>query len=289
MGKESGISWTDATFNPWWGCHRISPACDHCYAAALSKRAGFDIWDNSKYRTFGAKHWAEPIAWNNGAAKSGVRRRVFCASMADVFDLDAPARERDNLWDLIEDTPHLDWLLLTKRIGNVLKLVPPRWNGVMPLNVWLGSTVVTQVEVDRDLPKLLRIPATVHFISCEPMLERLDITRYLWGRAELCAHCPQDIDCDCSFYTRRALAGEPSLDWAIAGGESGGKARPINPAWVRDLRDQCVLGGVAFHFKQWGQFMPHDGSMRRVSAAWMAGRELDGRIWDQFPQADVTA
>lgn len=160
MGENSAIEWTDHTFNPWWGCTKVSPGCDHCYAEAFANRlmAAAHLWDGNR-RTFHAQHWANPIRWNKAAERQGKRSKVFCASMADVFDKDGPARERLDLWDLIEDTPHLDWLLLTKRVSNVRKLLPEAWLESPRPNVWIGISVVTQDEADRDIPRLLQVPA----------------------------------------------------------------------------------------------------------------------------------
>jgi protein gp37 len=226
MGKGSAIEWTDHTFNPWWGCRRVSPACDHCYADAFAHRLGMELWDNGKYRTFGAKHWSEPLAWNKAAALAGTRPRVFCASMADVFDKDAPAEERQRLWRLIEATPHLDWLLLTKRIGNAERMLPWGPYGDPWPNVWLGSTVVTQEEFDRDLPKLLTVAAAVRFLSCEPMLGPIEFGRH------------------------GSLRG---LQWVICGGESGSKARRLELDWAMRLQQQCAARGIAFFMKQGSQ------------------------------------
>jgi protein gp37 len=233
------------------------------------------LWgDRAPRRFFSEAHWREPLAWNREAHAVGERRRVFCASMADVFearaDLD-PWRER--LWPLIEATPSLDWLLLTKRPECVGRCVP--WGKSWPNNVWLGTTAETQRWADERLPKLLRYPAAVRFVSCEPLLGLLDLSRWL----------------------RR---GESRVDWVIAGGESGHKARPMNPEWARSLRDQCAREGVPFHFKQWGHWRPGDGNadghrvrelkdsggkaIQMVSVGKkFAGRRLDGREWNGVP------
>jgi protein gp37 len=183
MGEQTAIAWTDHTFNPWWGCTRVSPGCEHCYAETFAKRVGQDVWGkNADRRFFGDKHWAEPIKWNAKAAQSGRRERVFCASMADVFE-DRPelAEHRARLFDLIMfETPWLDWQLLTKRPQNVLDMVPPRWldahayygtNG-WPANCWIGTTVEDQERADERIPWLLSIPAAVRFLSCELPADR---------------------------------------------------------------------------------------------------------------------
>lgn len=289
MGETTAISWCDHTFNPVWGCAKVSPGCDHCYAEAWDKRTGGAHWGaGAPRRTFGDKHWNEPRRWNAAAEKAGVRRRVFCASMADVFDNEWPEGEREKLWPLIRETPHLVWLLLTKRIGNTAKMLPADW-GDGYANVWLLATIVNQEEAERDGPKLARTPALVRGWSVEPMLG------------------PIDIDA--------ALSGLRNPDWIICGGESGGKARPMHPRWASGLRDQCTDAGIAFHFKQWGEWAPvydpataelrTEGSGRE-GARWTdgicerfptgdghgdvfklgkhrTGRLLDGRTWDEFP------
>jgi protein gp37 len=222
-------------------------------------------------RTFGDAHWAEPLKWNREAARFGQRARVFCASMADVFedrgDLD-PSREK--LWSLIEDTPQLDWLLLTKRPERVLETV--RWTTNWPRNVWLGTTVEDQESAEGRLPYLAQIPAAVRFISAEPLLSELNITNWLGA----------------------------SIDWVITGGESGPHARPSSPSWFRHLLIACMEAKVPFHFKQWGDWAPDQGinlaearkTMRQADDGTpmfrlgkkVAGRLLDGETWDGLPK-----
>ena len=271
MGKNSKIEWTHHTFNPWWGCTRVSPACKNCYAEAWSKRVGKKIWGpKAPRRFFGEAHWNGPRKWNEEAKFSGERSRVFCASMADVFearkDLDEPRRK---LWGLIEETPHLDWLLLTKRPERVLESVP--WSDRWPNNIWVGTTVEDQESAIERLPHLGRIPAAVRFISAEPLLSELNISRWLGS----------------------------SIDWVITGGESGPRARPSSPSWFRSLLIQCMQSNVAFHFKQWGDWAPGQGinlAQRRASleaqdgtlmlrvGKKVAGRVLDGETWDGLPK-----
>ena len=244
MGQESTIEWTDHTFNPWWGCTKISSGCDHCYADALSSRYGHNVWGaDAPRRFFGDKHWAQPVKWNRDAEKAGVRRRVFCGSMCDWAEgRPDQAEARARLFDLIESTPDLDWQLLTKRPGAIRHLVPSHWLITPPANVWYGTSVEDQEQADKRIPQLLNVPATIRFLSCEPLIGPI---------------------------TNVAL---PGIHWIIAGGESGIGRRPADPAWFRDLRDSCQATGVAFFFKQWGG---------RTSKA--GGRILDQRTWDQFP------
>ena len=148
MGKNSRIEWTDHTFNPWWGCTKVSEACKNCYAEAWSKRVGQKVWGpKAERRFFGDRHWLEPVKWNADALAAKTRRRVFCASMADVFEeRDSLNVWRSKLWELIEATPQLDWLLLTKRPEFVAGLT--RWGDSWPRNVWLGTTVENQDAAD---------------------------------------------------------------------------------------------------------------------------------------------
>lgn len=241
MAKNSNISWTHATFNPWWGCEKISPGCKNCYAATFAKRTGNDCWGSSPRRLFGDKHWAEPLAWNTAAVAAGERRRVFCASMADVFE---GLPEMDvhllRLLDLIQDTPQLDWLLLTKRPEKIKPIMERVSNGTfgdiwnfadhMP-NVWLGTTVENQDYADIRIPQLLEIPAAVRFLSVEPMLGPVDLR-----------------------FTNGLVHGEDAadylLEWIICGGESGAERRPFQIEWAEDLARQCHAASVPFFMKQ---------------------------------------
>lgn len=274
MAENSKIEWTDHTFNPWTGCTKVGPACDNCYAEGWAKRSGHVEWGahGARRRT---RTWGDPVKWDRQAEADGVRRKVFCASLADVFDNHrsiAPEWRRD-LWQLIEETPHLDWLLLTKRPQNFAKLAPARWiHDGCPPHVWLGTTVENQTEADRRIPHLLSIPARVRFLSCEPLLGPVDLTEIGIPKPELRA--TKVID------ALRGWGGAPGkLHWMICGGESGPGARPMNPEWARSLRDQCADAGVPFHFKQWGD---HDHHGRRVGKK-RAGRTLDGVTHDGFP------
>jgi protein gp37 len=277
MGQNSTIEWTDHTFNPWWGCSKISPGCANCYAETWAKRVGAKVWGaESARRFFGEKHWNEPLHWNRTSTETGIRKRVFCASMADVFedraDLD-PARAK--LWKLIGETPNLDWLLLTKRPARILASVP--WLDKWSANVWIGTTVEDQERADERLPFLLKCPAQKRFLSCEPLIGAVDLSPWIERDA---------------FYP---------IDWVIAGGESGARARPMLPTWARSLRDQCKAGQIPFHFKQWGHWAPSPFARpgKSIKAFWDAvsgeeilmeargkkdaGRDLDGRTWDELP------
>lgn len=275
MAENTSIAWCDHTFNPWEGCQKVGPGCDHCYAetrnARFSGGAAVNWGPGAPRRRTSAANWRKPIAWNRDAgefyAQHGRRQRVFCASLADVFDNAVDPTWREDLFALIRATPNLDWLLLTKRIGNVPSMVSliPGW---LPENVWLGATIVNQAEADRDIQKLLETPARVHFLSIEPMLGPIDLESVAWP--SIAEH---RVDALRGGYWNKAgvLAcgqaaglGEPRggftnhsdmpsrLDWVIVGGESGPDARPMHPEWARLLGQQCQAAGVPFFMKQMG-------------------------------------
>ncbi|RIX74443.1 phage Gp37/Gp68 family protein [Acidovorax cavernicola] len=255
MSANSKIEWTDHTFNPWVGCLAISPGCKHCYAADWAKRYGRDF--AARTRT-SAANWKMPLRWNAQAdafmAQHGRRQRVFCASLADVFDNAVEREWRDDLATLILNTPNLDWLLLTKRIGNAGDMLGEMFLDGPPDHVWLGATIVDQAEADRDIPKLLGVPAAKRFLSMEPLLGpvRLDVLALDPDRVILNA-----LNGQCGVGFAHTQGDFPSgVDWVIVGGESGAGARPMHPDWVRSLRDQCGPAGVPFLFKQWGEWFP---------------------------------
>lgn len=222
MGERTAIAWTDHTFNPWWGCTKVSAECTLCYAEVFDRRYGGAHWGaTAPRRFFGDKHWNEPRKWNEAARRRGGRDRVFCGSMCDVFE-QGPGqdRERVRLWALIRETPHLDWLFLTKRPENIARHLPALWGEGWP-NVWLGVSVGHPDSVGR-LDVLRSVPAVVRFVSAEPLIAP-------W------------------------LANLRGFSWVIAGGESGPKARPMDVEWARGLLDLCRRGpGIAFFMKQLG-------------------------------------
>lgn len=306
MSENSKIEWTDHTFNPWEGCQKVGPGCDHCYAETRNARfaggTAINWGPGAPRRRTSASNWELPKRWNAQAeafmAQHGRRQRVFCASLADVFDNAVDMRWREDLFALINATPNLDWLLLTKRIGNVPAMVSiiPGW---LPSNVWLGATIVNQAEADRDIPKLLAVPAHRRFLSMEPLLGPVDLTAI-----PISGHGHHEFD---PVVTANVLARKeaypplPQVDWVIVGGESGPGARPMSPDWASRLRDQCQAAGVPFLFKQWGEWLPMLGQVEGVTVreksttadGWVmghagkkaAGRLLDGRTWDGFPAA----
>lgn len=301
MGENTNIEWAHHTFNPWEGCTKVGPGCDHCYAETRNKRFHGGNWGpGAPRRRTSPANWAKPRRWNTQAAEKGVRYRVFCASLADVFDNEVPAEWRADLFKLISETPNLDWLLLTKRIGNVAGMLPSYWDNGWP-NVWLGATVVNQKEADRDIPKLLGTPAAIRWLSMEPLLELVIITEWLHrGDHDLATMDPMAASMLSASEEDGTGWVRPAVDWVIVGGESGTEARPMHPDWARSLRDQCRAAGVAFLFKQWGEWLPMlvqkegvpirgnkhsfvDGTFMGWAGKKSAGRLLDGRTWDQFP------
>jgi protein gp37 len=261
MGKNSKVGWTDHTFNIVWGCTEVEddPACDNCYAREYATgRFKLPIWgQNADRRTFGEAHWNAPLDWNADAQKAGAPAFVFCSSMADVFE-DHPVvrQERQKLWPLPGRTKALVWMLLTKRIDRVLADVPPTWllPECWPENVWVGTTVAHQDFLAPRVRELAKIPAPIRFVSFEPMLGPIDATPYLSPRnlkTNSVGTCGR-----CGYHgpgPAHRCAAAP-IEWAIGGGESQKRARPVHPAWARYLRDQCVEAGVPFFWKQWGEW-----------------------------------
>ena len=252
MAKTTGIAWCDSTFNPVIGCTKVSPGCDNCYAAEQDARKR---WDGGKthwgagvprYRT-SKSNWAQPRAWDRTAGASGKPWRVFCGSLCDVFDNEWPDGARDDLYELIRETESLKWLLVTKRIGNVAKMVPSSWNQYrFPSNVRILITVCNQEEADRDIPKLLALPCK-NGISYEPALGPIDFSH------------DSEVG-PLSFLREYDQFGEPRMrrvEWVIVGGESGPKARPFDLAWARSTVAQCKAAGVPVFVKQLGR-NPHD-------------------------------
>ena len=298
MGQDSKIEWTRHTFNPWIGCTKVSDGCKHCYAEQLMDKR----WHKIEWGPHGARKrtsdamWRQPLAWDRAAKAAGERHRVFCASLADVFEGRLELDEwLVDLLILIDLTPNLDWLLLTKRPENILKLLPTSLQKYPRANIWLGTSVEDS-RVTHRIDQLRECPAVVRFLSLEPLLGPLP-----------------NLNLD-------------GIGWVIVGGESGPHARPMHPDWARSIRDQCQAAGVPFFFKQWGEFCPvrewicrekdgnhfiwraqlhnetevivepgyvwnfteHEPANESEYAAYRvgkhaAGRLLDGRTWDTMP------
>ena len=267
MAQDTNIEWTDRTFNPWTGCTKISPGCDHCYAEGWSKRSGHVKWGNHPRKRTTEAYWKAPLAWEREANKfelaHGRRQRVFCASLADVFDNQVATGWRSDLFDLIRATPGLDWQLLTKRPQNMAKMLPDDWGAGGWPNVWLGFTAEDQVRFDQRKKIMEDIPAKVWFVSYEPAIGPLRIS-----------------------------ANDPSPDWLIIGGESGPGARPLQPAWVENILEDCRKHRIAPFFKQWGQYEnnPLTGQMNLSKSDMMGidpygkgGGLVNGEIVREFP------
>lgn len=279
MAEQSTIEWTTHTFNPWWGCARVSPGCRFCYADGLAKRYGHELWRRKgERRMLSDANWRKPLKWNRDAERDGVRARVFCASMADVFE-DHPQlpEPRARLWPLIEATPWLDWQLLTKRPENVAGMVPWGFSG-WPANVWIGTSVEDQRRADERIPVLQGLPAAVRFLSCEPLLNAVDLSMYLPQAFEQQqgGYWLYGPECDVYGNGKQWIPG-PALSWVIIGGESGPRARPMRVEWARQLGDQCAEAGVPCHFKQAGSVL---------AKAWGAkGKGGDPADWpEEFPR-----
>ena len=327
MAENSKIEWCDHTFNPWRGCSKVSEACRHCYAevsapSRLARHHDVETWGpNAARLVSGDAYWKQPLRWNREAEKAGTRPRVFVASLADVFEdyrggrvgrLDqdgnyvhlhddlTPVLAR--LFDLIRQTPHLDWLLLTKRPELAMKRIndvigylygfffesptpytclhwrnatnpylPELFPGARqpPANIWVGTSVENQEQADARIPHLLAIPARVRFLSCEPLLGPVDL--------KMGDPCHRTAD---SYHAE--------IHWVICGGESGQGSRPMHPAWARSLRDECAPAGVPFFFKQWGEWAPaeREGDLLTVTGA---GRFTSNPEWHEFPDGQVMA
>lgn len=328
MGKDSKIEWTDHTFNPWIGCTKVSPGCEHCYAEAFARRYGKAEWGPTAQRVrTSAGNWRKPLLWNkaqwqectdcgwrgpvsethdfcptcDGEDLHPIRQRVFCASLADVFEDSSQLEEwRIELFAMMESTPNLDWLLLTKRPRNINDMVPGAWRtvGRWPANVWVGVSVENQAQAMARIPALRWIPAPVKFLSCEPLLGPLNLRNFAYKAAGP----------DWTGYKRL-------VDWIIVGGESGPHARPMHPDWARSLLDQCQATGIAFHYKQHGAWVHESQVSRQLQGdlamsevfgtspadyEWLDGshsirlpksfagtgygRQLDGRTWNEYPE-----
>jgi protein gp37 len=274
MATETAIEWCDSTFNPWTGCTKISPACDHCYAEDWAKRSGIVQWGNHPRRRTTEAAWREPLRWQREAAAffelHGRRRRVFCASLADVFDNQVDPAWRKDLFTMIRATPELEWLLLTKRPGNIGEMVEAA--GGRANNVAFGATMVNQPELDRDLAKLIEVKRYLRpnfiFGSLEPLISLITLPIIhdhcdLCGGTGMLGRWPHGVCHICRGRGKISLISDATyrdgyfgLDWVIAGGESGHGARPVHPDWIRDLRDQCASVAVPFLFKQWGAWKP---------------------------------
>lgn len=324
--ENSKISWTNHTFNAWWGCTHAArdspeeppsdataPECDNCYAEVFDRRLGSAHWgQTADRRFFGPKYWAKPLVWDEEAQLAGRRDRVFCSSMADVFeahpDHDINARMdavRTELWQLIRRTPNLDWLILTKRTERMPALLPwvqtsADWSSVgvqsqqtasAPWhNVWLGVTCGARSSLWR-IAALRGIPAVKRFVSAEPLLEHISGPE--WDAALTgsfaCQECGDAVKADedgCCATCGADCEITPGIDWLIVGDESAppAKRRPAQADWVRSAREAALRHGVAFHFKQWCG--PRLGGVAGKDAAGKIHLPtIDGLQWAQIPES----
>lgn len=244
MADLSHIEWTDATWNPVTGCTKLSPGCDNCYAARFSERfrgTPGHPFETGFDLTLRPQRLDQPMQWTRP-------RRIFVNSMSDLFHKAIPTAFIDQVFDTMERATWHEFQLLTKRSSLMRDFLKRRYaRRPAPAHVWVGVSVEDQMRLSR-VRHLQQAPAAVRFLSIEPLIAPV-------GRIDL-----------------------TGIHWVIVGGESGPRARPIDPEWVRGIRDQCVQAGVPFFFKQWGGFRPSQG-----------GRELDGRLWDEFPSRHVPA
>lgn len=316
MSDKTRIEWTDATWNPVTGCTKVSEGCDHCYAETIAHRfAGTPAYPNGFAVTLRPERLDQPLRWQRP-------RRIFVNSMSDLFHADVPDEFIARVFAVMALAPQHTFQVLTKRPGRMRSLLSSAefrrgvrlavfesglvdeviafGSEMFPLpNVWLGTSVESQKWADVRIPQLLGTPAAVRFLSCEPLLGPVDLVPSLraWAGGD-------------------AVQINHHLHWVIVGGESGPHARPMHPDWARSLRDQCVSAGVAYHFKQWGEWTPlfdgrelryplrgsrlavnlaadgraardgHPGEPMIRLGKKAAGRELDGRTWDEYPEAD---
>jgi protein gp37 len=234
LGEKTNIGWTNHTFNPWIGCTKVSAGCDHCYAESQDHRWGQDSWGKGKpRRTTSDANWKTPLQWDKEAFRLGEKKMVFCASLADVMDDEAPEGQRERLWELIDKTPNLIWQLLTKRPQRYMRFLPKEFKHE---NVWLGTSTENQEMFDVRIYHLLEAATdrnTLSFISYEPALGPITFG-------------------SCPFI-------EDGLDWVIFGGESGSGRRPMEQEWAENIEKECRLFGVKFFMKQMGARTPEEG------------------------------
>jgi len=249
MAANTSIEWAHHTMNPWRGCAKVSAGyAENAAPVRIARSKGLETWGAGAAREIASESmWKQPLLWDRKAKEAGVRHRVFCASLADVFEdyqgpsADAVKAARLRLWALIEATPHLDWLLLTKRPQNVMGMIPDSWRAEMPRNVWMGCTVENQEAAEERMLWLFNIPAKVRFVSQEPQVGPID-----WNRIEF----NRSVKSLVSVYYNALSSGR--LNWIIVGGESGSNARPFDVSWARKTVAQCKAAGVPVFVKQLG-------------------------------------
>ncbi len=293
MGEKTRIAWCDYTFNGWIGCTKVSAGCKYCYAERENNHYHWNPagWGpNAPRKLTSDANWKMPLKWNKAAAAAGVIRRVFCSSLADVFDPEVSPLWKVRLFSLIDACKNLEWLLLTKRPENIKNDLPWKWIEFPPENVRLMVTAENQEMADRRIPILLDSWHGKNGISVEPMLSNIELPHYYSALTK------EDEENGGPIFTYLGIDGK-YIDWVICGGESGTNARPMHPDWARSLRDQCAIAGVPFLFKQWGEWSPYsppETTSRKIQVVENypmfrlgkenAGRLLDGREWMEFPK-----
>ncbi len=289
MGVKTGIEWTDHTFNAWIGCTKVSEGCRNCYAERQNKHRQWNggVWGPGALRmiTSGA-NWREPLKWAKAARAAGVREKVFCNSLSDTFDLEAPRQARKDLWMLIGDTfDALDWQLVTKRPENILPALDDDGMGYSFFEVckcWLIASVENQPTANLRIPLLLDVPAAVYGISAEPLLGSIDLRDIEVDGGSL------DVVDGLVHCEGRNEPGEGQrIDWVICGGESGPAARATHPDWIRGLRGQCTAAGVAFFFKQWGEWKPISEMPEPEHSALYVSNKKASEEWQQGNFDDI--
>jgi protein gp37 len=281
MSDQSQIEWTDSTWNPATGCSKISQGCKNCYAESYWERLPM----NPKTAYFGRAftdvmthpdRLDQPLRWKRP-------RKIFVNSMSDLFHESIPDQFIDQVWRVMAGAMHHKFQVLTKRPermraylrGNHARGIKMDWG-----NIWIGVSAEDQETANERIPILLDTPAAVRWVSAEPLLGPINFRRWFFFQV-----AARPADCPAA----------PGIDWVVVGGESGPKARPMDPAWVRVLRDQCVHYRIPFLFKQWGEYGPNwyndDAGVMIPGSEWVdrmgkkkAGRVLDGRTWDQYPK-----
>lgn len=264
MGEFSKIQWTTHTFNVWIGCTKVSEGCKFCYAEAWDHRMlGGEHWGpGAPRKQMSESYWNKPAKWNREAAGANERPRVFCSSLADVFDSEGLKDQRKRLWEVIKKTSNLDWLLLTKRPENIESMLPDDWGNGYP-NVWMGTTTEDQKMANKRIDILGKIPAAVRFISVEPQLDEIDFSKWM------------EKD-------------NPPFDWMIFGGESGSEARQFDPNWIKKAMKDAGKAGIARFVKQMGTKFASEAGFENKKGGdidewpeWLRVRE--------FPKARVVA
>ncbi len=305
MSDTTKIQWARYTFNPWIGCTKCSPGCAGCYAekstpARVLRAGGKETWGKGKprHRT-SASTWKKPLKWNREAEASGVRPRVF-PSLCDPFDDEVPIAWLVDFIQLIYTTPHLNWLLLTKRPENWFRrifdvrdkllygarpMVADWMDGQPPANVWMGASAEDQQYADQRIPELLKIPAKVRFLSVEPLLGPLDLSAVKQTVA------PGFFgDCLQWYHRGKCHVDEgvsyPTIDWVIVGGESGKKARPCNVEWIASVVKQCRGASVPVFVKQLGAKVMVDSTAPQDMGLifhWLKLKHAKGGNPDEWP------